>query len=240
MFNIYLCDDNPIILERYKKLIDGIAKQEQLMLQVVTFNSGEQLVFHLEDTNGYPDIIYLDVLMGGDNGLKTAEKLRSMGCSSEIIFLTSNPEFVFDSFDSSPAHYLIKETVSNERFRDVLLKTIATAKSKSASFFSCSSSAAKMQIKINDILYFEIRNRIVTVYYNQESFDFYSRLEDVESQLSAHSFIRIHRSYLVHAKYIRQINRQSVMLASGVSLPLGVTYAKQVKQALIQYMNQKI
>lgn len=240
MLNIYLCDDNPIILERYKKLIYEIADKEHLMIQVVLFNSGEQLLFLLEDKTQYPDIIYLDVLMGGDNGLKTAEKLRGMGCNSEIIFLTSNPEFVFDSFDSSPAHYLIKETVSSERFRDVLLKTIATARSKSTSFFSCSSSAAKMQIKVNDILYFEIRNRIVTVYFNAESFDFYSRLEDVESQLSAHSFIRIHRSYLVHVKYIRQINRQSVILASGASLPLGITYAKQVKQALIQYMNQEV
>ena len=240
MINIYLCDDSNIILKKYGRFINQIAHEERMPVNIVEFNSGEQLLFHLEETSDYPDIIYLDILMGGDNGLETAKQLRNMGCSSEIIFLTSNPEYVFDSFDSSPTHYLIKDTVTDERFREVFLKTASAAQIKSSSFFSCSNNSSQMQIKVNDILYFEIRNRIVTVHFNQETFDFYSRLEDVEKQLAARSFIRIHRSYLVHTKYIRQISKNTAVLVNGEQLPIGITYAKQVKLAIVQHMTQEI
>lgn len=240
MINIYLCDDNVTILKKYRRLLTQIGAQEALTVNIVEFSSGEQLLFHLEETSQYPDLIYLDILMDGDNGLEIAGKLRNMGCHSEIIFLTSNPEYVFDSFDSSPAHYLLKDSVTDQRFSEVFLKIAAAVQTKSASFFSCSNSSSQMQIKINDIFYFEIRNRIVTVHFNQETFDFYSRMEDVETQLKAQSFIRIHRSYLVNTKYIRQISPHFAVLANGEQLPIGITYAKQVKLGILSHVNQEI
>lgn len=237
MIHVYLCDDNKIILEKYKGILTAISKKYQIMVKIITFTSGEQLLFYLEDAFHDTDIIYLDILMGGQNGLDTAKRLRSLGCSAEIIFLTSDSQYVFDSFDIAPANYILKDTVTEERFAEIFLKAAAMAEKKSTALFTCENGSMIKQIPLNHIAYFEIRNRIVTVHYNKTSFNFYAKLEDIEARLHADNFIRVHRSYLLHMSYIDQLSKDSISLITSEIIPLGITYAKNVKLKLTQYWN---
>lgn len=237
MLTVYLCDDNKFVLDHYKSILLNIAAEHEAAINVLTFSSGEKLLFHIGDMDARPDIIYLDILMGGDNGLKIAQKLREMNCQAEIIFLTSNPEFVFDSFDSAPAHYLLKDTTTKERFREIFFKTALKAETRSKALFYCENGSVKKQIPIPRISYFEVRNRIVTVHYNHTSFDFYARMEDVEKKLTNKTFVRVHRSFLVHLQYIEQVDKSSLLLSTGDTIPIGITYAKPLKTALSQYVN---
>lgn len=237
MLTVYLCDDNKVVLDSYKSMLLNIAEEHELSINIQTFSSGEQLLFHIEDADADPDIIYLDILMGGDNGLKVAQKLREMDCQAEIIFLTANPEFVFDSFDSAPAHYLLKDTITRERFREIFFKTALKAETKSKALFYCENGSVKKQIPLPQISYFEVQNRIVTVHYNHTSFDFYAHMEDIEGKLARKTFVRVHRSFLVHLQYIEQVNKNSLLLSTGATIPVGITYAKSLKTALSQYLN---
>lgn len=238
MLNVYLCDDNGIVLEKYKKLLLQIAEQYHIFISIQTFISGEQLLFHLEEAPDSADIIYLDILMDGRNGIDTAKKLREYGSHAEIIFLTANSEYVFESFDVSPTNYILKDTVSDVRFREIFFKAAILADKKVQTKFCCECGSVKKQILINKISYFEVRNRMVTVHFDSTAFDFYSRLEDLEKDVNLPNFIRVHRSYLVHLQYIEQMNKAALQLVTGESIPLGVTYTKNVKLALSRYLNQ--
>lgn len=237
MINVYLCDDNTIILEKYKSLLLQIAKEYEIAINLLTFTSGEQILFRLENAIDEADIIYLDILMGGQDGLSTAKKLREYGCMAEIIFLTSNSEYVFDSFDVSPTHYILKETVTDSRFREIFFKAAILSEKKSKELFSCENSSVKKQIPITQISYFEVRNRIITVHYDSNTFDFYSKMENIENELGKKNFIRVHRSYLVHLPYIEQLNKDSIILITGEVVPVGITYSKNIKISISHYMN---
>lgn len=237
MLTVYLCDDNKFVLDNYKSMLLRIAKEHEAAINVQTFLSGEQLLFYIGDGDARPDIIYLDILMGGDNGIKIAQKLREMNCQAEIIFLTANPEFVFDSFDSAPAHYLLKDTITKERFCEIFFKTALKAEAKSKALFYCENGSVKKQIPLSQISYFEVQNRIVTVHYNHTSFDFYAHMEDVERKLGSKTFVRVHRSFLVQLQYIEQVVKNSLILSTGDTIPVGITYAKPLKTALSQYLN---
>lgn len=236
MTKVYLCDDNEIILEKYKKLLLSIAQEYHITVNLMTFTSGEQLLFHMEEANDV-DIIYLDILMAGQNGLEIARELRSSGSGCEIIFLTANPEYVFDSFDVSPTHYILKDSITEKRFREIFFKAVALAEEKNSSFFPCANGSVQKQIPISLISYFEVQNRIITVHYADLTFDFYGRMEDLEKAADLGGFIRVHRSYLVHLKYINQLNKNTILLITGQTIPLGGTYAKNVKAALARYLN---
>ncbi|MFA6847922.1 MAG: response regulator [Lachnospiraceae bacterium] len=108
MLNVFLCDDNEVLLTRYKKILTAIAKKHDHDVRFSLFTSGESLIFNLADSPNDADIIFLDILMGKVNGIDTARQLRAAGCTAEIIFLTSSDEFVFESFDTSPLHYILK------------------------------------------------------------------------------------------------------------------------------------
>lgn len=74
---------------------------------------------------GAVDLVFIDIMIGQDNGLEVARQLRSARPELELVFLTSHKEFAADSFESYPLDYMIKP-VSASR----LARTIATAAAK--------------------------------------------------------------------------------------------------------------
>lgn len=241
MLTVYLCDDNKIILEKYANLLHKLASKNKIEININLFTSGEQLVFHLAEYPNQADMIYLDIVMGKMNGIQTAKELREMGCRAEIVFLTSSNEYVFDSFDISPMHYILKEQTSLSKFEEIFLKAVTLCKQKTRKFFYCESGNVKKQIPMDQISYFEVNNRVITVHYgNHESFDFYSSLEKIETDLKTHDFLRTHRSFIIHLKYIDRIEKNKITLFTGEEIPLGATYTKQIKLAFSKYLTRNI
>lgn len=238
MLTIYLCDDNLEILNRYTKLLEKIAKKNNVDVMISTFSSGERLLFHLSGSPNQADIIYLDILMGYLNGMDTGRKLRALGCKSEIIYLTTSEDYVFDAYDVSPVNYLVKAKTSTAKFEEVFLRAVTLAQKKETDMFVCESGRVQKLIPVNEVSFFEIRKRIVTVHYNRnETISFYSALAQLEEQLLHKNFVRVHRSYIVNLTYIANFAQNSLGLKTGVEIPIGVTYMKQVRQAFQEYIN---
>lgn len=54
------------------------------------------------------DLVFLDILMDGMNGVETARRLRKRDISCLIVFLTTSREFAWEAFPVHPFDYLIK------------------------------------------------------------------------------------------------------------------------------------
>lgn len=57
---------------------------------------------------GKYDVIFLDIFMGGINGIKTAEKIRQKDCAVKIIFVTTSNDFASESYFVKADGYLLK------------------------------------------------------------------------------------------------------------------------------------
>lgn len=232
MIHICLCDDNQILLEHYQNKLSLLAEKYNFQVSFSAFNSGEQLLFHLSENPNQVDIIYLDILMGALNGIETAKQLREMSCHAEIIFLSSSDEFVFESFDTSPVNYIVKGiAVEDDKLETTFVRAMNLALQKESEVFLCGNGRQKKKIPIQKISYFEIRGRIMTVHFNEETFDFYSSINIVDKILKGKNFIRCHRSYLVNFSYIDTLNKNNLLLTTGKKIPLGSTYVEDVKIA---------
>ena len=241
MLTIILCDDNQETLNQCAQLIDKIAKKNNLEVTISFFSSGEQLLFYLSDSPNQADIIYLDILMGRLNGMDTAKKLRELGCKSEIVFLTTSEDYVYDAFDISPVQYLLKSATTTDKFEQVFLRVAALVQKKETDMFICESGNVQKIIPVKDISFFEIWKRVVTVHYNKnEVSEFYSSMEQLESKLLDKGFVRAHRSYIVNLPYISQFQKNSLILKTGESIPIGVTYMKQIRHAFSVYISRSI
>jgi len=236
MLQVYICDDSRLVQQQYKEKLQQIADNNMIDIKITAFGSGESLVFHLSEALPEADIIFLDIIMGNLDGIDTARELRALGSYAEIIFLTSSSEYVFESFDVSPANYLLKSSISFDRLEEVFLKAVRKAQTKEQGSFICGSQGNIKQIPIASISFFEVKDRIVSVHYQNKTVDFYSSMEKLEQKLDKKVFARIHRSFIVHLKYIDRIEKNTVVLTTGTLLPLGPTYAKSIKQAFSGYL----
>lgn len=65
------------------------------------------------------DLIFLDIVMEGMNGIETARQFRARDMDCLIVFLTSSREYVWEAFPMHAFDYLVKP-VEQERLDRVL------------------------------------------------------------------------------------------------------------------------
>ena len=94
-------------------------------------------------------------------------------------------------------NYLVKDVSSEERIEEVLLKAIEEAKEKKSEYLLLTGVGEYRNVPISDIRYFEIMQKIVTVYYADATFEFVSTMERSDSPvLMTSSTIRTRRSLM--------------------------------------------
>ena len=174
------------------------------------------------------DIIYLGVDSNFD-GIRIAQSIRKAGTNAEIVFFTQFKDAVFDAFDVEALHYLVDGEVNAVKFDEVFRKAISRAESRTQASIVLNCAGEQRRILISQIYYFEVFNRIVTVYYQDGTFEFYSTLSKLEDSLARRGFVRVHRAYLVSERYIANIKRKEITLIDGTTIPVGGKYINNIQ-----------
>lgn len=236
MIVVYLCDDNEAIRAFYKKELLKIAKKSNEEISIREFSSGESLIFTLEHHPSTADIIYLDIVMPGINGIETAKKLRGFGCTSEIIFLTSEEKYVFESFDVLPTNYIVKSSTTSSNFEKIFTKAVNNTYNKTKDFFTCKKGSITNRIPLSEIYYFEVSNRVIQLHSSKEVFSFYDSMNAFEERLVDSNFIRTHRAFLVNLHAVRSISSDHLIIVNGEKIPVGRTYHLAVQENISKYL----
>ena len=97
MLNIAFCDDDQEILNQLQNLLDQYRKDKNVLIQCLAFQSPLELLAQIEAGVRF-DILFLDVIMPGENGIHVAGEIRQYDETMKIIFLTSSAEFAVQSY----------------------------------------------------------------------------------------------------------------------------------------------
>jgi len=91
---------------------------------------------------------------------------------------------------------------------------------------------SKAVINIDDLIYLESDGHYVNLFLKGRKNPEVERstLKAMEEQLSGHDFIRIHRSYLVQASFLKAVYATKVLLDDGRELPVSRTYKEDLKK----------
>lgn len=183
------------------------------------------MLFDLYESNKLIDIFFLDILMKKLDGIKTASELRTLQPTAQIIFLTISKEHVFEALDVMPLHYLVKQDVSSKKIEKVLQKAVALAEKNHKMIFTYKFGKTMGSVPINDIVYFEVKNRIIEMRLkNKTSIEFYSNMSELENQISAGSFERVHRSFIINFENVDYLSGKNFVCIDGTVIPISQKY----------------
>jgi len=206
MLQIAVCDDEKIITQRIEDMIRKILPE----CNISKYLSGNDL---LESRSKF-DIILLDIRMENMNGMETAREIRRHEEDTVIIFITGIKEYVFEAFDVSAFHYLLKP-VNEEKLKEVLcraVKEINKKREKQQLFIKTRDKS--IALDINDILFMENEMRKIAVHTKRETIRFYGVMSELEKK-AGDSFYRCHRGYLVNMAYIAEYDNGNIYLTNG-------------------------
>lgn len=239
MLKIAICDDDPDAITKYAELINDIAKKNHIEIELSYFFSGESLLAYCAGAPDALDIVYLDIVMDKTDGLDTARKLQESGSHTLIVFLTNYDEYVFEAFDVKAANYLLKDNLELEKFTKVFLAVVDLASAKEKQLFSYMFDGKTKIVALDEIAYFEIWNKRVTIHYMDKKTDtYYESMERLALRLGGKYFIRTHRSYLVNLPYISMFRKDGLYLKTEEIVPIGGTYRSSIKKALSAYISR--
>ena len=230
-----VCDDEPAMLEQMQRVISNTFAVNQIECELSHFLSGaEMLKSHREQRF---DIIFLDILMPDYNGFDVAKEVRAISDKTLLLFVTSQDELVYDSFDYHPFYFLRKgdEGTFTQSLSDTVRKIIDFMKRNEMISIKLNSGETRT-ICLQDILFLSSNRNMV--HYHLISGDYIpvrEQLSDSDSRLQTYGFLRIHKQYIVNMNKILKLDSSrdaSVLLPPNVILPIGRKYREQ---ALLLY-----
>lgn len=238
MMRLIICDDDPVFLAKMEVAVHQIIRNMGLKTKVHTFSSMEQISDQLLSSC---DIALLDIDFAHTEycGLDIARKLRRFRSDSIVIFITNYIEYAPEGYEVQAFRYVLKCEVENKL--EGYLKQAIQKLQGSRECIKIQINGEMIDLQIQDILYIESQLHTVNLYTKKQGhgssvrkYTFYASISNLEVQLNAMGFLRIHKSYLVNMQHIRRYQCQEVELDNGILLRASETrYAEQKQKYLL-------
>lgn len=184
----------------------------------------------------HPDLVFLDIEMPGQTGLDILRVIK--GKVPIAIFITSHPEFALEGFELSALDYILKPLTA-ERFSHTAkrIEDYWDMKQKAISYqvlFENESLTIKEghnQIKLpqQEIIYLEAMQDYTKVVTEKKSYLTLTTLTGFLEKISNNNFLRVHRSYAVAVKKIKELHSDKVICGNSI-IPIGKTYRSSIAQ----------
>ena len=231
MLWIAVCDDEVMECSRMATKIRGILDEMEVPCTIRQFYSGREL---LQSSETF-DIIFLDIIMDGLDGMKTARLVREKAFDKLLVFISASRDYVFDAYDVEAFQYLLKP-VEDKKLKSVLRKAVRKTEERSQAFIIVSRERQKKKLFLDDIYYFEIRGRMIDAHGRGGIFSYYEQIGLLERDLQGKGFVRCHKSYLVNLKYVDVYNRQELVLDNGERIAIAKRRYEAFCEAILKYM----
>ncbi len=231
MLKLAICDDEKVFRNDLKRIVSTELDLCGIDYRITEFSCGEELL--AASAHADFQVLFLDVEMKKLDGVETARRIRKHDKQSEIIFVTSHPDFVFQGYEVRALNYIIKP-YEQSKIVSVLHTALESLELSPEKYYIIEQRGKSIRLLLSSVKYFVSDRRVIHAVTPGKSYDFYQKLNDLELQLGV-SFVRIHNRYLINMKYLQEIHGNTAVVA-GESLPVSRTYRQNLSIAFAKYM----
>lgn len=220
MLRIAVCDDALYYREKLTEYIEAWAAFQCLNVQIERFESGEEVLFDIEQRGDF-SAVFMDVELSGMNGVEAAIQIRKQSRLVSIVFVSGYEKYFKQMFAAEPCYY-VEKPVARLKVFDVLNRIVEEHRIFFESFVF-NYNRVTFNVPLREVLYFASDRRMIKIHMEQgREFTFYKKLGALEEELACcnHHFVRIHQSYLINDRQIEQLYPKRVIMSNGDELPI--------------------
>lgn len=203
---------------------------------------------------GAPDIVLLDIQMPGLDGFQVLSRLGETGDIPPVIFVTAYDQYAMRAFDVHAVDYILKP-VDEDRLREALIRAreraagtvprqdldeLLRSVGALAQRVPVRRGSGVVMVDVQEILYACVSDGEVSIVTDElEGTSSRRSLDELQSELPAGTFMRVHRAYLANVYRIREIipwenNSFRIRMGSddGPVIPVSRANARELKRRL--------
>jgi len=185
------------------------------------------------------DILFLDIEMPDISGL---DFLKTLNPQPYVILTTAYREYALEGYEYNVVDYLLKP-FSFDRFLKAVNKAVDRAQKERQTapglaapaepkeeYLTIRADRKLYKIHFDDLVYVEGQRAYVTLHTRQKNITALIAMKDLEAQLPADRFIRIHKSFIVSVRHMEALEGNMLEITGKIKLSIGTSYRDQVEQ----------
>ena len=185
------------------------------------------------------DVVFLDILMGGVDGMRTAAAIRKIDSRVALIFITKTAKFATSGYAVQAQGYLLKP-VTYFAFETEMDRFLARLKQTDRASILVGSGSSLARLAVADVIYLSsIRHRI-TVHTATDQITLSGTLKAFEGELAGHPFYRSNSGYLINLQHLMAIEGDDAVMSNGDVLKISRSRKKGVLAALNVYLGRQL
>jgi len=243
-----IVDDEPFARASLRTLLE----REQEAIAILEARNGHEAASLIRGAR--PDVVFLDVQMPDMNGF---DVVREVGAANmpDVIFVTAHDRFAIQAFEINALDYLLKP-VAEERFAEALkrvrshraqlgdnserivslLQTLAPPP-RTLTRMAVRSAGKTSFVNLDDVLWIQGAENYVQLHTETTRHLVHSTIQSLLDLLDPDVFVRIHRSIIVNAHHIIQIETGSrseyvLTLNNGMRVHASRAYGETIRKLI--------
>jgi len=237
MIRCIAIDDEPLALQQMVSYIKKIPYLE-LVASCQSAIDAREII-----NNDKIDAMFCDINMPELNGL---DFIKSLDTPPMVVFTTAYSEYAVDGFKLDAVDYLLKpfgqedlkraaEKIKRIYDAKIIAQEVSQIDEDDAIFLKTEYKIVRINIK--DIKYVEAMSEYLRIYLDGVTRPIIVLLsmKKMEERLPSKIFMRVHRSYIINLKKIKEVSKSRIILTSDGEIPIGDSYRENFNN----YINSK-
>lgn len=231
MFHIALCDNDPTQRDHFITCIKGL-RQTAEPVQLQLYQRSRALLDDYQQGIRF-NLVILGTVLENRELLTLARAVRYYDAQVPIMVLASTSRYSLEGYEI-PLYRYYKEPfqpyVFTQDLRELMEQNLFTQRQP----FLFSNWQGLHRLTLEEILYFKSEGSRILLATEHENYIYRESIRTLETRLERFLFHRIHRSYLVNLRWIRNIWGRELTLRNDKVLPLATHRSRELKQRMHQ------
>ena len=207
---ILLCDDDTLVLEQLKKLLEYFFENVHVKIpEIVSYTSGEEFLKDKEQK----DIVFLDIEMPGVDGIYVGNELKTENRNVIIFVVTSYSEYLDEAMKFHVFRYISKpldEQRVLRNFKDALVWYNTMTKE-----IPIETHEGIYTMPSSYIIAIEASGRKVVVHTIKRDYISVHNLNYWLDILPKNNFFQTHRSYIINFEHVTEFDHTVIHMFQG-------------------------
>ena len=203
---VLIVDDEPLARLRLRTLVEACLAPRAVVVGEAADPAQALRLLH----SSACDLVLLDIVMPGGNGLKLADEIRRLASPPQVVIVSAHSEHALRAFEVDAADYLTKP-VRRERLQAALMRVAqrraqAPALAAAGPVIVVSDRGRVLRVPVAEVVYLKAELKYVTLCSQHGTWLLDEPLADLEQRLGP-GFLRVHRNAVVAVAAVRALAR---------------------------------
>ena len=230
---ILICDDEIKYVDDLKIHIHEYMCNRFINHEIITATSAHQII----NKNTHFDLAFLDIQMGGPNGIELAKELRRRNNKIAFFFVTNFDEYQDDAMDVRAFRFFSKP-FDVARLYSGLDKAMEYIDGAYVDIFLYGENA-QQRVLIDDILYITRENRKTVVKTTNQIFTIGQNFDELCGKMPPLFFYLVHKSFFVNLHDVKQYGYSELYLTDGTRIPVAPRKQSQFHKYWFEYLRRR-